>query len=691
MIINICCGTSKSDSRNLLYNMRVYTTTNFQNYYRAEEINIPRTPAKATGLGRINLIDETDSITYSLTDIPRLAIRELVSVVLMPKKPWDSGVYYKVVYLSEEQELSMSDNVDIANNSAPTYDPNQCWYESTDSEADNLPNNLSNLSINNDRNNMSGNTESNNASGLEGDSADYDRFKDNLNAKSTDNEVSGPSEDNAEMDALADDEIADSSESNMGTDGKRTKTFSQRQGKSKKNKKGKKAGETEEQAKARKKESERQAKLRQERNATRLKNKEKKRVNDELDRQPSVGSTPTSTTPQTPGASPSNLTPMGPPPTPSSQSGHARSTSNIRNSLLAISRDESPATSQGRDRERHRRELAQAVARIEQNNPSSEPVKKDESNRAPDNRTFEIQQLDSSPLGTRFREAAALLTAARREHDGGKLPKDRLRFDSRKTRSQDWIIWTLCDRTMEWLTSFLYGDFSQNFKPVLVSDRGPVYKYGIRATYPDSVNFSDEEVIDQVVEVNKVPGWKRYHGTTIRYKDNALDRAYKQATKDNKVNSFLANTTEDDEFSKLVMIRVDQDGHEYMEANLKSFSLGLGVMDLQVFRIKSNQEKEQEKKAEEANKRQNENREPRIDSTPTKQKRNSEANTVSADEQGEQRDGPNAGAGDGPREQEGEHDHMNNGTDMDEEVVVTFRGPVSAGGPEDHEQESTRE
>ena len=74
-------------------------------------------------------------------------------------------------------------------------------------------------------------------------------------------------------------------------------------------------------------------------------------------------------------------------------------------------------TSEGLECERHRQlrlqQSAEIISNLEQNNPTSSSAK----NRAPDHFTFEVTNIDFSPLYERILEAAALLSHAREEYD----------------------------------------------------------------------------------------------------------------------------------------------------------------------------------------------------------------------------------------------------------------------------------
>ena len=208
--------------------------------------------------------------------------------------------------------------------------------------------------------------------------------------------------------------------------------------------------------------------------------------------------------------------------------------------------------------------------------------------------TFEITRLDYSPLEKYMVDAAAFLLDGKRveirkrkEHcrlSGSKFVN--LKFDSRMTRNGDWILWAEDQQTKTWLMEFFQGDFSDYYRAMLVSER-VIVKYGIRAQFPDSKNHTEAEIINFVMDTNRVPGWVRHHATTIRYKNPDLDKAFRQAVKNKKQDSF---DDEDNEFTKLVMVKVCPIAHEFLAVNIDGpdFDLFLGVNRLQIFQVRTN-------------------------------------------------------------------------------------------------------
>ena len=630
--------------------------------------------------------------------------------------------YYRIVYTGEEEDEPLMSAHANNDHTTPSNNPNECstnnlnesWYESSSSDPEDLRSDFNNLTMNSpnlDRDNIETNettmgavgsaaadnaTEDSDVSTTPSVVREHNRYEEFLNDLRRDDghdqgqdESAQPEEARDDDDELGDGECSElTSEEEKG--GKRSKHFSHSEmGASKKNKK-KQPNSAED--KARKKESQAQARQRLQRKAAKDV-REKARVQmggrPRMDRQqhgqddPSVLMPPPlppvgdvadpSANVGTPPASTSDRQAASTPRPDRSEEAPVLDVSDhvipdadrsVRNSLLAISMDNNPPTPQGAERERRRAQMAQEVARLEANNPNT-VAKKQATNRAPDDSTFEITRLDSSPLNNYFKDAAGMLAEARRYEDDGKPPQQRLKFDSRRTRSQDWIVWTLCPRTKEWLRSFFSGFFSTQFKVTVVSERGEIFKYGLRAMYPDSLK-SEGEIMDFFMEANRVPGWVRHHATTIRYKNPDVDRAYKKAVKDGKIKNF---DDDEEEFTKLVMIKVDEQAHAFLDTNMDELALGIGAMDLQIFRIKSNKEKE-----EEANK-------PR---TPSKRQGEQPDQTEATPPRNRPRQG-----GDGEKrttdpteaETEGEKQdqRFSTGTDEDGSIVMTFQGPINQG------------
>ena len=166
--------------------------------------------------------------------------------------------------------------------------------------------------------------------------------------------------------------------------------------------------------------------------------------------------------------------------------------------------------------------------------------------------------------------------------------------------------------------------------------------------------------------------------------------------KDGKQDKFC---DEDEEYSKLVMIRVDAEAHKFLEENMANLALGIGSDDLQIFRIKSNKEKEEEatKKAQKANKRTG--RPEDIPLTPTKANRPRDGNDEDAslavnDGSVEQIEDVTEGereAAEQNQDQDNGQRGMSIGQDEDGGDIVAFGGPVRTGGDVGNDQNIARE
>ena len=105
---------------------------------------------------------------------------------------------------------------------------------------------------------------------------------------------------------------------------------------------------------------------------------------------------------------------------------------------------------------------------LELYNPVPElPAKKKEKERTPDNFTFEITNLDWSPLEDDFLAPAELLAKERRlvDKERKRAGLKVMRFDSKKLNSGDWIVLAKNEETKEWLSTFFNKEsFASKFR-----------------------------------------------------------------------------------------------------------------------------------------------------------------------------------------------------------------------------------
>ena len=236
-------------------------------------------------------------------------------------------------------------------------------------------------------------------------------------------------------------------------------------------------------------------------------------------------------------------------------------------------------TRQGRDREAHR----DLINRLNANNPLPSvpaPSTSRQPDRAPPEMTFEITMLDLSPIGDYYKDAAALLAEARKAEDRMRPVGWSLKFNSRKLRSQDWIVWALNQDTMTWLKAFFASEyFAPFYRASIVAERGQLVKYSIGVTAPDSMMYTHEEIIEELFKAMPRMGYYRFFDEQKRYKDEEDIKAHKEAKQKKK--DYVGKG----DYDKMIWVRMSQQAHETVMKNEHLLGIWVGVGCLDVTRL----------------------------------------------------------------------------------------------------------
>ena len=243
-------------------------------------------------------------------------------------------------------------------------------------------------------------------------------------------------------------------------------------------------------------------------------------------------------------------------------------------------------TPQGADREAYRRLL-------EENNPVSIPEKKPTKERVPPERTFEVTKLDMSPLNDDWLIPAEILSRERREEDkkrrANKSP--RLKLDSRKLRTGDWIVMAMNEDTKSWLIDlFNSALFTEDFKVTLVSDQADI-KYALKVQPPDSKE-DNEVLLEHLFQDLPDIGYVRIINDSRNYrdKDGETNKAYHKSIK--------KRTPFDDKgvpYIKTIWLRLSQEAHDYVQEHWDDLDFGYGAVEMELERVKDKKKKEKKK------------------------------------------------------------------------------------------------
>ena len=236
-------------------------------------------------------------------------------------------------------------------------------------------------------------------------------------------------------------------------------------------------------------------------------------------------------------------------------------------------------TSQGLERERHRRML-------EMYNPVPElPAKKKEKERTPDDCTFEITNLDWSPLEEDFLAPAEMLAKERRIADKERKRRGLrvMRFDSKKLNSGDWIVLAKNEETKEWLASFFATEsFSARFRATLVSDQSEYVKYALKVGIYDS-KVDSKVLLDHLFEDIYDLGYWRVINETRNYKDKdgEINKAYHKALK--KRIDFDDKGTP---YVKTIWLRFSPETEKAILDNWEDLNFWYGVNEMELEKVK---------------------------------------------------------------------------------------------------------
>ena len=242
--------------------------------------------------------------------------------------------------------------------------------------------------------------------------------------------------------------------------------------------------------------------------------------------------------------------------------------------------EQGESTTQGRSRDAHRAR----INRLDLNNPLSSSLpsssQRKQPDRAPPEMTFEITRLDFSPLGDLYKDAAHLLGTARRAEDQLRPVGWSLKFNSRKLRSGDWIVWALDQGTLAWLESFFNSEnFAPYYKATIVASRGQLVKYSVGITAPDSMVYNYEEVLTELFKDIPQMGYVRFFDEQKRYKDEEDIKGQKEAKK----NKEEFEGTGD--YDKMIWVRMSQSAHQVVMRNEHLLGIWMGVGCLDVTRL----------------------------------------------------------------------------------------------------------
>ena len=244
-------------------------------------------------------------------------------------------------------------------------------------------------------------------------------------------------------------------------------------------------------------------------------------------------------------------------------------------------------TAQGEDREAYRR-------RLEENNPVSVPeAKKTVKERVPPERTFELTRMDSTPLHDDWLIPAELLSKARRAEDKIRRShgKQRLKLDSRKLRTGDWIVMAMNDDTKSWLSElFCTEDFDGKFRITLVSEHADI-KYALKVHPPDSKE-DNELLLTHLFQDLPDLGYVRIINDSRNYRDRdgETNKAYHKSLK--------KRVPFDDKgvpYIKTIWIRMSQEAHDYITEHWDDLDFGYGAVEMELERVKEKKKKQKKK------------------------------------------------------------------------------------------------
>ena len=202
--------------------------------------------------------------------------------------------------------------------------------------------------------------------------------------------------------------------------------------------------------------------------------------------------------------------------------------------------------------------------------------------------TFEVTYPDNGPLFDEYREAALLLGNARKIYDKNRPQVDRLKFNSKRIRAGDWLVWAENEPTKEWLTIFFTSpDFIEFYKATLMSDRGQMVKYKVKVPAPDSTTDFDLLLAHLFDELGCF-GYVRFTNETRWYKDPKVNEKYNTAIKKKKVSQFK---DDDAEYDKFIWIKMSTDASRFLDDNLDKLNYHYGVTKMILEKVPDRGEK----------------------------------------------------------------------------------------------------
>ena len=215
---------------------------------------------------------------------------------------------------------------------------------------------------------------------------------------------------------------------------------------------------------------------------------------------------------------------------------------------------------------------------IEKNNPITQQKTRDVKKQAPDDHTYEVTNLDFSPIGQDCKHAAKILAKARTRYENDVSEDDYLHFSSRLLRSGDWIVWAEDQYTRDWLgISLLQRDFSLKYRATLLSVRGALVRYTVKVSWPDSED-PNEPIIDHLFSNLGNLGYIRLSDEIRWYADPTIQKSYTQSKKNKKKYSPPADAM----YDKMFWLKVSPAVHRIVQDNLNRLRTGYGVGTLKV-------------------------------------------------------------------------------------------------------------
>ena len=203
--------------------------------------------------------------------------------------------------------------------------------------------------------------------------------------------------------------------------------------------------------------------------------------------------------------------------------------------------------------------------------------------------TFEITRLDDAPLHEDYRGAASLLGKARTAYDRERPQALRLKFNSKLIRAGDWMVWAEDASTLEWLTRFFQSqEFSQQYKAILMVNRGEMIKYKVKVLAPDSTTDFDPLLAHLFDELGCF-GYVRFTNETRWYKDPAVNEKYQQAVKKRKSSQFKDKGAE---YDKFIWIKMSVEAHNILQENLDKLNYYYGVTKMSLEKMADKMDKQ---------------------------------------------------------------------------------------------------